>query len=284
MNKYKENVMIKLATVYPRLTNAEKVIADFFMNNKEAGDFSLKNLSRQLHVSETAFSRFAKKIDFTGYREFLYVYENFFFTEKCGSDTVIQVLRVYERMLGEFYNKIEEEQMTRSVQLLSKAGRVYVYGVGSSACAATEFEIRFMRLGLLVSAVSDTHIMRMNSVLMDENSLIIGISISGETESVISALKVAKSRRAKVILLTANDGKSLKRQFDEVILLPTIEHLSEGNNISPQFPVLVATDIIYSYFLKTDIKYKSALFNDTLLALKSKMPSEEDEEPGNNRV
>lgn len=275
--------MIKLATVYPKLTNAEKVIADFFMNNEEAGDFSLKSLSRQLHVSETAFSRFAKKIDFNGYREFLYVYENFFFTEKSNNDTVIQVLRVYERMLGEYYSRIDEEQMKRIVGLLSKAGRVYVYGVGSSSCAAKEFEIRFMRLGLLVSAVSDPHIMRMNSVLMDENSLLIGISISGETENVINALRVAKSRQAKVILLTANDSKALKRHFDEIVLLPMIENLSEGNNISPQFPALVATDIIYSYFLKSDLQYKSALFNDTLYALKNRMPSEEEEEPENDR-
>ena len=67
--------------------------------------------------------------------------------------------------------------------------RVFVYGKGSSGLAAREMQNRFMRLGLDITALEDSDLMRMNASLLTENSMAIGISISGETESVLDSLK-----------------------------------------------------------------------------------------------
>lgn len=73
MNIYHKNICERIKNNYRNMTDTEQVIADFFLNNKEKQELSAKVLSKQLHVSETALSRFAKKIGFSGYREFIYI-------------------------------------------------------------------------------------------------------------------------------------------------------------------------------------------------------------------
>ena len=52
-----------------------------------------------------------------------------------------------------------------------------------------------------------------------------------------------------------------------VVLIPSLTHLNHGNVISPQFPILVMLDIIYSYYLEQDKYEKEVLHDNTLRAL-----------------
>ena len=78
--------------------------------------------------------------------------------------------------------------------MLSKKKRIYVYGKGSSGLAAMEMKFRFMRIGANIEAITDEHIMKMNSVLLDGDCAVIGISVSGKTEAVLESMKIAKMR------------------------------------------------------------------------------------------
>ena len=69
-------------------------------------------------------------------------------------------------------------------------------------------KLRFMRIGLNIEAVTDSHIMKVNSVILDENCLVIGISVSGQTDDIISSLKAAHQHGAYTLLMTARQDKS----------------------------------------------------------------------------
>ena len=51
------------------------------------------------------------------------------------------------------------------------------------------------------------------------------------------------------------------------MILPSLRHLNHGNVISPQFPILVMLDIIYSYYVEQDKFEKEILHDNTLRAL-----------------
>ena len=57
------------------MTAVERSVADFFIGNKDDMDFSSKNISRVLYVSEATLSRFSQKCGYKGYREFIFSYE-----------------------------------------------------------------------------------------------------------------------------------------------------------------------------------------------------------------
>ena len=275
MNIYYQDILERIRLHYQEMTDTEKLIARFFLDNQKKQDFSAKILSRQLHVSETALSRFAKKIGFSGYREFQYMYEINFHMPKYTNDDVVQkILDTYQKLLQGFNGKLEMDKINAFCQSLSKAERVFIFALGSSACAASEFKLRFMRLGLQVEVIDNPHLMQMQAVLARPEDLVIGMSLSGETREVLGALKAAKLRNVGVTLITSNRRKQLQELFRHVLIIPSIEGLSLGDNISPQFPLLILADIIYSCYMGMDSNYKTALLQDTLSAIQAEEPND----------
>ena len=107
----------------------------------------------------------------------------------------------------------------------------------------------------------------LDAVFQDKESLVFGISISGEKEEVLYLLRKAHRRGAKTVLLTAKNKGIFEEFCDEIVLLPSLRHLNHGNVISPQFPILVMLDIIYSYYVEQDKFAKELLHDNTLRAL-----------------
>lgn len=268
MEYYVKSVIPIIESNYNNFTNVEKNIADFFIQNREKMDFSSKAVSERLYVSEASLSRFAKKCGYRGYREFLYQYEETF-VEKQESMTgnTRMVLNAYQELLNKTYSLVDEAQIARIGKYLAQAERVFVCGKGSSGFAAGEMELRFMRIGVDIDSLQDTDLMRMQAVFQDKRSLVFGISISGGKEEVLYLLREAHKRGAKTILLTANNREIYDEFCTEVILLPSLKHLNHGNVISPQFPILVMLDIIYSCYVERDKDEKEILHDNTLRAL-----------------
>lgn len=271
MKQYGKSIIPMIESVYDSFTTLEKEIAQFFIHNKTKMDFSSKNISSLLYVSEASLSRFAKKCGFQGYREFLFRYQEGFEEEKeAVNDRTKSVLVSYQELLNKSYNLLDEIQLQRIVSKLSKYKRVYIYGKGSSGLAASEFQFRFMRIGLDVEAITDTHLMKMNSVRINKESLVIGISISGKTESVKTSLRAAKERGAYTVLITSKQLPEYVEYYDDVLLVAVLKNLEYGNVISPQFPILIMMDILYGYYLQLDKLQKEALHDYTLSALEKK--------------
>ena len=124
-----------------------------------------------------------------------------------------------------------------------------------------------MRIGVDITSMDDRDMMRMRGVFQDENSLVLGVSISGETEDVIFLLQEAHQKKARTVLLTAKNKPEYDGFCDEVLLIPSLLHLNHGNVISPQFPILLMTDIFYSYYVSQDKYEREILHDSTLKAL-----------------
>lgn len=116
------------------------------------------------------------------------------------------------------------------------------------------------------NSITDTDLMRMRAVFQDEVALFL-VQYRGQKEEIIFLLKEAKKRGAKTILFTANNRDDYKEFCTEVVLVPSLLHLNHGNVISPQFPILIMTDIIYSYYVERDETKKKILHERTLQAL-----------------
>ena len=246
----------------------EKNIADYFIQNYKKMDFSAKAVAERLFVSEASLSRFAKKCGYRGYREFVYQYEETF-VEKQETITgnTRMVLNAYQELLNKTYSLVDEAQIARITKYLNEAERVFVCGKGSSGLTASEMEIRFMRIGVDIDSLQDSDLIRMQAVFQDKKSMVFGISISGEKEEVLYLLREAKKRGARTVLITAKNKDSFGEFCSEVVLLPSLKHLNHGNLISPQFPILVMLDIIYSYYVEQDKYEKEVLHDNTLRAL-----------------
>lgn len=268
MEYYVKSVVPIIESNYNNFTMVEKNIADFFIHNHEKMDFSAKTVATKLFVSEASLSRFAKKCGYRGYREFVYQYEETLVEKKESmTGNTRMVLNAYQELLNKTYSLVDEGQIARIREYLNQAERVFVCGKGSSGLAASEMELRFMRIGVDIDCLQDSDRMRMQAVFQDKRCLVFGISISGDTEGVRYLLREAHKRGAKTVMITAQNKDSYAEYCSEVLLLPSLRHLNHGNVISPQFPILVMLDLIYSYYVEQDKSKKESFHDNTLRAL-----------------
>lgn len=269
-NETKENIKKAL----PLMTHVEKSIAQFFITNETKGKFSSKEVSSLLYTSEATLSRFAKKCGYKGYRELVYTYERDLENNMPASGEEKDV-DLFARMVGSNYqtllNKnflsLDKEKIRSITAKLNSSSHVKVFGLGYSGIAAHEFQLRFMRIGLEVEAVTDLQIMQMKAALASTDTCIIGISLSGKTTQLIDVLRSAKNNEGYTILFTAGKGIDFSDACDEVLYVASLENLDTGSRISPQFPLLLLFDIIYTYYFANDTYFKEQKLRATLTAI-----------------
>ena len=208
-------------------------------------------------------------------REFIYEYQRLFQEgSPFGSFSQVtrEVLAQYQGLLDAASRLVDEGQMGRISQLLSQSRSVSVYGMGSSGFAARELGLRLMRTGLLVEAITDSHMMRMNAVLVDETVTVVAITLSGRTEEVLWSARTARQRGAKVVLMTASQDPQVLAQAEEVLPVASEEYLSAGLRISPQFPILVMTDLFFAYYLGSNEFFNRERYQRTMQAMLGEDP------------
>ena len=264
-----------MSNSYGDMTPVERSIADFFLSNAEKMDFSSKNISKRLYVSEAALSRFAKKCGYKGYRELIFSYEKDLEsevpkenTEQDVSSFTKKIRGSYASLLNESFNLLKEKQIRKVTAMLDTAKKICVYGMGSSGFVAKEFQLRFMRIGLTVEAFTDSQMMQMNAALADSETLVIGLSLSGRTKEVNHAVRLAKKKGAAVVYLTANEHSEVADCCDELVQTAYMKNLDTGTRISPQITLLVMLDVIYSYYFSSDTYYKVKKYKQTLAAIR----------------
>lgn len=96
-------------------------------------DFSSKNISRVLYVSEATLSRFSQKCGYKGYREFIFSYERDLKFEQKSEGTekdvglfARRVQNSYQKLLQENFRILDEEQVRRVAGMLNVSKRVLI--------------------------------------------------------------------------------------------------------------------------------------------------------------
>lgn len=263
---YKEIIQ----TNYEKMTKTEQYIADYFLQDNLTEDLSAEAVTKRLFVSKATLTRFARRCGCEGYREFIFRYKS-----KSGeaetSFTKItnEVISTYQILYNRTLQLINEEQLKRIVQMFLDSDRIYFFGNGSSGYTAQDFALRFLRLGLPVQAITDSLLIQANSSLMQPNSVVVGLSVGAKTKVIVESMKFAREQGAKTILITANRSSKLVLLFDEVINIAHDKMLDSGISISPQFPLLIMCDIIFSYYLNTDVFLRKSNYKRTLDVLKA---------------
>lgn len=80
----------------------------------------------------------------------------------------------YDALINKTYELVNEEKLLNLAKLIDSSERVYFFGKGSSGLVAREMKLRFMRLGLICDAYSDTDGFTWANSLVNENCLVFG--------------------------------------------------------------------------------------------------------------
>ena len=109
---------------------------------------------------------------------------------------------------------LDEESIDKFENIIIESENVFVTGAGRSGLAAKAFAMRLMHLGLSAYVVGETI-----SPAINEEDCIIAISGSGETNTIVSAVKIAKNRSSKVLVVTSYPESTLGQLADSCLLV-----------------------------------------------------------------
>ena len=126
---------------------------------------------------------------------------------------------------------LDEEAIEKFEDIIIESKNIFVTGAGRSGLAAKAFAMRLMHLGLSAYVVGETI-----SPAIYEDDCIIAISGSGETNTIVSAAKIAKNRGSKVLALTSYPDSTLGQLCDSYILVKgrTKKEVDDENYIKRQ--------------------------------------------------
>ena len=253
MDEYAKSIIPIIEANYEKYTETERYIADYFLKQARPERLSAELVSKELSVSVASLSRFAKKCGFDGYREFTYEFRNSYVEKSAVEQQQSRlVLDTYQNLLNKIYSLLDEGQIHRIVTELKWARRVFVCGRGSSGLAAEEMATRFRWIGIDMTALRDNEDMRMQSVFLNRHDLMIGLSLSGTKSEILYMLDRGFQQGARTMLITGKNRQTYEDFCNEILLVPSLQHLNHGNLISPQFPLLLMIDILYAAYVNDD--------------------------------
>lgn len=261
-----QNILAIIESHLDKMTDLEQRIGHYFLDpNSIQEDLSSLQVAQTMHISQAALTRFAKKCGFKGYREFSFQYLQDLQKAQTESDNMQSslsrhVLYNYNQIHQQTKELIDEEKLERVAQIIEEADRVYFFGTGSSGLVARDMKLRFMRLGVVCEALTDQDGFAWTTSILDKNCLVIGFSLSGQTQSIIDSLIDAKNMGAKTILVTGQPEK-IQEDFTEVVPVALQSKPEFILRISAQFPMLLMIDLIYAFFLEINREKKERIFN-----------------------
>ncbi|MGG1486825.1 MurR/RpiR family transcriptional regulator [Peribacillus castrilensis] len=271
-----ENLIYGIECSMDKFTKTEQELAHYILQRpEEVSQLTISQIAKKLHISPATITRFCQKLAFSGFNEFRHELKRFVDLRNTPKNmkNIKQVdyfAKLYQDHLGIIDNTFHittYDNIQKAVSFLTKANKIHVYGIGSSGIAAQEFKSKFFRIGLTVEAITDPHQSMMDAALSNENSVVIGISISGTTKEVISAVKIAKKQGACILVFTGDKNSELSQLGDLTLLVTSKNSMHMGQNISPLLPLLLLFDLLYTELVAKDYKNRISIREKTLKVL-----------------
>lgn len=243
-----ENLIYGIECSMDKFTKTEEELAKYILERpEEVSQLTISQIAKKLHISPATITRFCQKLAFSGFNEFRHELKRFVDLRKTPKNMkdikqVDYFAKLYQDHLGIIDNTFHittYDDIQKAVSFLTQANKIHVYGIGSSGLAAQEFKSKFFRIGLSVEAITDPHQSMMDAALSDQNSVVIGISISGTTKEVIRAVKIAKAQGSRILVFTGDKNSELSQLGDISLSVTSKNSLHMGQNISPLLPTTI---------------------------------------------
>lgn len=211
---------------YHTLTKAERSIADFVLaNGHQVIEMNVAELALAAGTAGSAVVRFCKSVGYTGFSQFRLALAK----ETAASpspflplieenDSASQIAqKVFASAARTLKNTLSISGTDNLEQLAHKivhAGKVYLFGVGTSSPIAQDFQYRLLQLGYCASCYTDILFMSVAAANMQEFDVAIAISHSGRTTATLDALKLAQEHGAITAAITSYQSSPLAKLAD----------------------------------------------------------------------
>lgn len=232
----------------PQFTKSEHKIYTFITTNRSSILYlSLTELCEASGVAEATVLRFFRKLKYKGFQDFKYSLAQELAMEKAPAEDGTYMEKIRNNMMQAVEDSadlIDEAELQNAIQVIMEKQNIVIFGVGSSGIAGLDMQSRLLRIGRQANAVIDPHFQVMLASSLDENSVVIAISISGGTKDIVDSVEIAKEKGATIVVLTNYLKSPLTQYADHILLGSAKENPLDSGSLVSKIAQLFLIDVL----------------------------------------
>lgn len=250
-----KNLLIKLKNLTLSECNIYQPIAKFvFQHYQEIKKINISTLALKTNSSPATITRFCKYLELSGYKELVLILNQ---EETSGAEVGFLVnnlqlqTKINEIILETAY-LMDEHNLDKLVKdITNKPQKVILIGYGDSGIFLRMFASRLLRLGINVTFFSQVEDMGVASILVDSETVVLALSVSGTTKIVLDFINLCKKGNAKIYSITKYDENPLKKISD---INFSLSFDSENALITktPRYGIIFIFDLIFEKIISVN--------------------------------
>lgn len=282
-----ENILEKITAQYHSLTRSGQRLADYILANAHDVQYmSISGLADNSGVSEASITRFCRSLGLSGYNSLKLALAKTDYVTDLGesshtSDTITSkdsYSSIFHKLykanilsLNETMELLNEEDISKAVDLISDAERVFCLGHGGSMVMAMEAWARFSTATSRFVHIEDSHMQVMQLALATEKDVILFFSYSGSTKDMEDIMQIAKERHISVILITHFPNSRAAGYADVVLLCGYNESPLQSGSVAAKLGQLFIIECLFYVFCKRNPDILSQARAATIEAIMPKL-------------
>lgn len=245
----------KIRSVLPSLASSELRVANRVLQSpNDVIRLSMAELAQDCGVSDTTVLRFCRNAGFQGYTDMkISLAQDLAKPMQIIHDAIAEdddieaiarkIFRSNIQALQDTLEVMDMNALARALDMLEKASRVFLFGVGTSAPIVNDLYNKLFRLGMNVKAVTDSYLQLMEAALLQPGNVALGISQSGSSTDPVLTMQQAKRNGAGTICITGN-ARSPITQYADITLL-SVSHETRAETIVSRIAQSSIIDVLY---------------------------------------
>ncbi|WDE99247.1 MurR/RpiR family transcriptional regulator [Lentisphaera profundi] len=216
---YQFDIVSKIKSLEEELKTSEKKVAQVIMSDLEwAGNASIHEIASAAGVSEASVTRFSRSVGCKNVPDLKKSLVSSFaigqrfleghmdpITEESGA--IGQVVKGIIEALNTVNTQTSQKKIEQVAQLIHSVDKVVVFGSGGGATVIADDAVnRMFRFGVNISSYNDFLMQRMVASSLDEKSLVLVISTTGQIAEINDCAQIAKQYGAQVVAITRGDS------------------------------------------------------------------------------
>jgi DNA-binding MurR/RpiR family transcriptional regulator len=223
------NGTARIRGAYSTLSKKEQRIADYILKQPEQIiHHTINQVADDLDVAESTVFRFCQRVGFKGYQALKIALASDVVAplqdiheDITETDTALEIAEKIFSTNGKTIEStrqiLEGVSLEKAVELFLGARRIEFFGSGGSAVVALDAYHKFVRSGLQVSAILESHMQLMSASQLTTADVAVVISHSGASKETLDIAKLLKEKGVPMIAIT-NYAKSPLSKIADVSL------------------------------------------------------------------
>jgi len=249
--------LIRLRGLLPNLRPSEQKIASYILSHPEKVVYlSITELSQIVGVSDAAIVKFAQRIGYRGYQDLKInlaqelpqtsepVYGEIELDDSIGQ-VKDKLFHANIAALQDTQGILDDQAMESDIEEILGAPRIDFYGLGASGIVAQDAQHKFLRIGFNSNAYIDTHMQASMAALLKEGDVAVGISHSGQTKDIVSAMAIANAAGATTICITNYPASQIAQEAKIKLFTSSRETTLRSGAIASRIAQLSVIDVLY---------------------------------------